>query len=65
MVVLHGRYEIDIEGELSMLEAGDAVFVGAGVEHRWRRCGGPKSRAITMIRESGAGGQGSGQPPGT
>jgi quercetin dioxygenase-like cupin family protein len=65
LLVLAGRYEIDVEGELAILEAGDAVFVQAGVEHRWRRKGGLKSRIISVIRETGFGVEGSWQPPGT
>lgn len=34
--VLEGRIEIDVEGELFELEAGDALTFGASVPHTWR-----------------------------
>ena len=34
--VLEGRVEIDVEGDLFELEAGDALTFGAGVPHTWR-----------------------------
>jgi transcriptional regulator with XRE-family HTH domain len=49
LMVLSGKFEIDVEGEVAVLEAGDAVFVKQGVRHRWRRRGGPRSRLISVV----------------
>jgi transcriptional regulator with XRE-family HTH domain len=64
LLVLSGRFEIDVEGELASLEAGDAVFIKRGVSHRWRRQGGPKSRLISVIHATGSDLDASGPPPG-
>jgi mannose-6-phosphate isomerase-like protein (cupin superfamily) len=34
-IVLEGSGHIDVEGELTELEEGDAIFVPAGAEHRF------------------------------
>jgi transcriptional regulator with XRE-family HTH domain len=65
ILVLSGRYELDVDGAISTLKAGDAAFVQQGVPHRWRRLGGPKSRLISVIRETGGGTESGRRPPGT
>ena len=44
--VLEGRVEIDVQGEIFELEAGDALTFGAAVPHTWRNVG-PRARACS------------------
>lgn len=37
--VVRGRIEVDIEGELHAVGAGDSVYYAGGLRHRWRSVG--------------------------
>jgi len=44
--VVQGGVEVDVDGSLHQLEAGDAVYFDGAAPHRLRRTGGPATRAL-------------------
>jgi transcriptional regulator with XRE-family HTH domain len=47
--VLEGRVEIDVQGEIFELEAGDALTFGAAVPHTWRNVGPAGARVLWIL----------------
>lgn len=48
-VMLKGRLEFSAAGKVHVLEAGDSLYLGVGVEHRWRVIGEEDWEAIWVI----------------
>ena len=46
--VVHGLIELDIEGELHTAAAGDSVYYGGGLRHRWRSLSGARVRLVVV-----------------
>jgi quercetin dioxygenase-like cupin family protein len=46
--VVHGRIEVDIEGELHMAGAGDSVYYAGGLRHRWRSLSDEEVRLVVV-----------------
>jgi transcriptional regulator with XRE-family HTH domain len=46
--VTHGGLEIELDGDVHALEAGDALIFDGGVPHRVRRTGGVSTRALQV-----------------
>jgi transcriptional regulator with XRE-family HTH domain len=46
--VVHGRIEVDIEGELHVAGAGDSVYYAGGLRHRWRSLSDAEVRLVVV-----------------
>jgi transcriptional regulator with XRE-family HTH domain/mannose-6-phosphate isomerase-like protein (cupin superfamily) len=46
--VAEGSVEVDIEGELHVASAGDSVYYGGGLRHRWRSTGDAEVRLVVV-----------------
>jgi quercetin dioxygenase-like cupin family protein len=49
MYVIEGGIEVDLDGEVTELTAGDTVYYSGGVAHRWRTAGEAPSRVMVVI----------------
>ena len=48
LYVARGGLEVDLDGELHVLEEGDALLFDGTVPHRFRRTGSVSTRALTV-----------------
>jgi quercetin dioxygenase-like cupin family protein len=46
--VTRGTIEADIEGDLYVASAGDSVYYGGGLRHRWRGLGDEQVRLVVV-----------------
>jgi quercetin dioxygenase-like cupin family protein/DNA-binding XRE family transcriptional regulator len=46
--VVHGRIEVDIEGDLHPAGAGDSVYYAGGLRHRWRSVSDEEVRLVVV-----------------
>src|SRR6185437_15298830 len=60
--VAAGTVEVDIEGELHVASAGDSVYYGGGLRHRWRSTGDAEVRLV-VVQQNRLPRQGSGGEP--
>ncbi len=48
LYVVHGTIEVDVEGDLSVLAAGDSLYYEGGLRHRWRRAVAGPTRVVLV-----------------
>jgi transcriptional regulator with XRE-family HTH domain len=48
LYVVEGEIQVDVDGELSVLTAGDSVYYEGGLRHRWRQVGHGAVRVILV-----------------
>jgi mannose-6-phosphate isomerase-like protein (cupin superfamily) len=48
MYVLEGAVEVELDGELFVVETGDSIIYSGGVEHRWRAVT-ARSRVLVVV----------------